>query len=320
MTSTVLPRGSAQAKKNRLSSWFSGRLRVHRWRLLSSVIVGIVLPVLATEAFETWYGVPEALEGALHSVVLMATLAPVFYFLWYRPLSREMAERQHAEAEVRRLSRQVMRVSEEERHRLGRDLHDEFGQKLVALQLQLDLHRQQLGDLHGDLADQCHRMLGTLRGLSDDLRHVVATLRPPLLDDLGLLSALEAQVNDLQRLRPELRVDIHSSGLTVRLPKELEIVLFRVCQEALNNVIKHAGADMVQIWLACCYPAVVLVVEDNGVGMAKPTAKAASSQAHHFGLLGMRERVAAVNGTFRLQSEPGKGTRLRVELPLPVRE
>jgi len=117
---------------------------VGQWRrLVISSLLAIIVPVLAAEYWEALYKIPESLEWALHSVVLIVTLIPVFFFLWYRPLVREVAERRNVESEVRRLSQKVIDSNEEESRRLARDLHDDIGQKLVALHLQLDLHRQQ---------------------------------------------------------------------------------------------------------------------------------------------------------------------------------
>ncbi len=289
-------------------------------RLFFSVVVGIVLPVVTTELLETQVGLPETLEWGFHSLILVFTVMPVFYFLWYRPLVREMAERELAEAEVRRLSRKVIVASEEERCRLARDLHDVISQQLVALHLQLDRCRQQLEGKDAGLASQFRPFLGTISMLGDDLRNVIVALRPPLLDDLGLLPALEAHLADLKKLCPELEAELHCRGLSVRLPAELETVLFRVCQEALSNVIKHAQASQVEIWLTLSHPTIILVIEDNGIGLAKTSTVEAARSAGHFGMVGIRERVSAVGGSFRIQSAPGKGTRLRVEAPLPVKE
>jgi signal transduction histidine kinase len=201
---------------------------------------------------------------------------------------------------------------------LGRDLHDDIGQKLVALQLHLDLHRQNLDDKYPELAGECRQISDVVGGLADDLRHVIVALRPPLLDDLGLLPALEAHLADLRRFCPVLEVQLIASGMGGRLPVELETVLFRVCQEALNNVIRHARAQRAQIRLTSSYPAIILIVEDDGIGFQMAPPAAGNAGEHHYGLSGIRERVAAVGGWLKVQSAPGKGTRLRVEVPLTV--
>ena len=290
------------------------------WRkLLLSALVAIVVPVMATEALEEWYGVPEPWEWLLHSVILMTTLTPVFFLLWYRPLAAEMAERRRAGEEVRRLSRQAMEAGEEERRRLARDLHDDIGQRLVALKMQVDLHRQQLADRHPELAEPCLQISNIVCGLADDLRQVIVALRPPLLDDLGLLPALEAHLSDLRNLCPTLEVRLLASGLSGRLPAEIETVLFRVCQEALSNVLRHARARQVQVRLTGSYPSVILIVEDDGVGFPITAMDTGDMQGYHYGLSGIRERVTAVGGTLLMQSAPAKGTRLRVEVPVAAK-
>lgn len=292
------------------------RLSGQVWRLAFSSLLAIVLPIVLTETFETWYGITESAEWLLHSVILVTTLTPVFYYLWYRPLEGEMAERIQAEAEVRRLSRQVMETSEEERRRLARDLHDDIGQKLVALQLQLALHRQNFAGSHPDLVEECLQIYHAIGSLADDLRHVIVALRPPLLDDFGLMPALEAHLADLRRLCPDLEVQLTSSGMGGRLPSEVETALFRVCQEAFNNVIRHARAQHVEIRLTGSYPTVILIIEDDGVGFRTTNPATGGLEGQHCGLSGIRERVAAVGGWVKIQSAPGKGTRMRVEVPL----
>jgi signal transduction histidine kinase len=287
--------------------------------MLITVLLAIVFPIVLTELFENYlFNIPESMEWFVHCVVLLLTVLPVFYLIWYRPLLREMNERSLAEAEVSRLSRQVMEAGEEERRRLGRDLHDDIGQKLVALQLQVDLHYHELAGQYPGLAEQCRQIGGVIDGLADDLRQVIVALRPPLLDDLGLLPALEAHLADLRKVCPELEIQLLASGLGERLPMEVELVLFRACQEALSNVIRHAQARRALVRLTGSYPSVILVVEDDGVGVKEAAASAVDKHRHRFGLLGIRERVGSLGGSFKLHSAPGKGTRLRVEVPLSV--
>ena len=326
-TSSTLPvtadsQHEAQHSDPETPNWISGgrhmSLGGQCWRLAFASLLAIVIPVLLTEFFEDWADISEAAEWLLHSIVLVATVIPTFYFLWYRPLIGEMNEHARAESEVSRLSRRVMDASEEERRRLARDLHDDTGQKLVALQLQLDLHRKKLAGSHPELAEECLQISHAISNLADDLRHVIVALRPPLLDDFGLVPALEAHLADLRRFCPNLAVQVVASGMGGRLPMEVETALFRVCQEALNNVIRHARAKHVELRLTGSYPTVILIIEDDGVGFQVRDPVAAGPEGQHCGLSGIRERIAAVGGRVKVQSAPGKGTRLRIEVPLSI--
>jgi signal transduction histidine kinase len=150
------------------------------------------------------------------------------------------------------------------------------------------------------------------RSTLENVGRLAFRLRPSALDEFGLVSALETLCGGLEEQggpRVELEVDLPAGA---RLPAKLETTIFRVTQEALTNVVKHADADSVRITFARRERSVVLAVEDDGRGFSR-----AQSPGDGFGLVGMRERVASVNGAVEIESRPGAGTRLTVEIPVP---
>ncbi len=231
-------------------------------------------------------------------------------------LYQQVHEREMVRGELLRRS---VQVQEEERRRIARELHDGIGQIFTALALGLSgveetmprdpaLARKQIGNLK-DLA---------VRAISE-LRQLVADLRPAQLDDLGLVPALYWLADEWRdRLHQDVRVQL--TGQRRRLPPEIETVLFRITQEALTNVAKHANAQHTTIKLAFCEDQVELVIEDNGVGMTPEQMDRRQVRHQGWGLAGIQERAGLVGGTFDIDSAPGRGTRLTVHSPLRAEE
>jgi signal transduction histidine kinase len=203
----------------------------------------------------------------------------------------------------------ILNAQEAERSRIARELHDETGSALSAVLLGLTAIDQAPTRLEARQASAALRE--TARTTLENVARMAFELRPPALDQLGLVPALKDLIRGLaERGGPavELNVDLTTAE---RLPPKVETALFRIIQEALTNVVKHADAKTVRITLARQKRSVVLTVDDDGHGFSR-----AQARADHFGLVGMRERTASVNGTLEIESEPGAGTRLTVELPL----
>lgn len=213
------------------------------------------------------------------------------------------------EREFRRLARSVWRVQEDERRRIARELHDGVGQNLTALK-----HRiAQLGaGLPPDetTRERIDAALALCSDTLEDTRQLSRLLRPPVLDDLGLEAALRWLVRsqgEASGIAATLEV-----GPLPALPDELQTLLFRVAQEALANVARHARADTVLVRLVAGGGQLQLQVVDDGIGH-DPTAAAGSGGS---GLAGMRERLRLHGGRLELHSSPGNGTRVRAVLPL----
>jgi signal transduction histidine kinase len=225
-------------------------------------------------------------------------------------LARELKE---GERRLRGLARAVWRVEEQERSRLARELHDGIGQTLTALAIRLERLAGE-PESRGDLAVGLEEALSLARQGLAETRDLAHLLRPPILDDLGLVPALRWLGRSLGRLAG-LAVELSVEGLSAaRLPADVETLLFRVVQEALTNVVKHAATDRARVHLACRGGWLALSIADSGCGF--DAGAALGGAALGFGLKGMRDRVECSEGRFRVRSAPGAGTVVEVAVAL----
>jgi two-component system sensor histidine kinase UhpB len=214
------------------------------------------------------------------------------------------------EAERRRSGELVLKAQEEERRRVARDLHDEVNQALTALLLRLEATAQHApSELKAELADTKQLANQAMKELLDLARQ----LRPTALDDHGLASALAGHVREHDQRGPaearfELDPDLRG------LPPEVEIVIYRVAQEALTNASRHSGAKRIDVSLGRVDSRVVLEVADDGKGFAF------ADEAKGLGVSGMRERALLVDGSLEIDSRPGRGTIVRLEVPTTENE
>jgi signal transduction histidine kinase len=235
-----------------------------------------------------------------------------------KELQAEIAQRKQAEQAHRMVRRRLSEAEESERARISRELHDRFGQDLTALKLGLQNLRRQ--SLHSPVASKEVTKLENLAdSLMRDVHRLAWELRPSVLDDLGLHLALQRYADEWSQTS-SVPVDLHSGGdfAANRLPHEFETTLYRITQEALTNVARHAQAKRVSILLERRPEYVSLIVEDDGRGF--------DSQGHadpngtgKLGLLGMRERARLSGGTLTVESAPGGGTTVFARLPLNPR-
>jgi PAS domain S-box-containing protein len=223
--------------------------------------------------------------------------------------ARRQADAERTRAEL--LTRMVF-AQEDERRRIAREMHDQFGEQLTTLALRIAALKKACED-RPDLRAQVDALDAVAKQLDRDVDHLVWELRPTALDDLGLRAALTNYVQDWSR-RVGIAAKIHMPGLLdERLPSEAETTLYRIAQEALNNVAKHARATSVEIILERRADQALLIIEDDGVGFEPAQA---SSNRQGFGLLGMQERAALVGATLQIEST-GKGTTILVRMPTP---
>jgi signal transduction histidine kinase len=222
---------------------------------------------------------------------------------------RAAAERQRLESENRRLEAQARRAEEEERGRIGRELHDEAGQSLLLLRLQLEMMER------AATPPSCEQ-LTTARGIVEttivDIRRIIAALSPAVLERLGLAAALRHLSARFGKM--------HSASIALRiprkippLPKPVEEAIYRVAQECLLNIAKHSCASSVKLSFRIADSQIKLSVSDDGWGFS---GESASRKPHSFGLEGMRERAALLGGKLKTVSAPNKGVTVKLELPL----
>ena len=221
-----------------------------------------------------------------------------------------LAEIQEGRERLRMLSRRLVALQEAERREISRELHDEVGQVLTGLMLMLEASAN--GPPHVQDAVSRQEMMRLVNELMNRVREMSMNLRPPMLDDLGLIPALLWHF-DRYTIQTQVHVDFHHSGMK-RYAMEIETAAFRIIQEALTNVARHAGATEVKVEIRADRDSLAISVEDTGRGFDQHAVLSGASS----GLAGMRERAQLVGGRFRIHTEPGRGTRLTAELPLPV--
>jgi signal transduction histidine kinase len=255
---------------------------------------------------------PEALPFSAHELSLLATVAGQLSMAVENATLYEAS--QEREALRSELYQRIISAQEGERQRIARELHDGTGQVLTGLGLGLMAVAESVAR-DPDLAAQQLIALKDLNASAlQELRDLIADLRPSILDDLGLVPALQAQVKAF-RERTGLHAVFDSRGPRRRLSPEEEIVIFRIAQEALTNVAKHAGAAHVIVRLTFQKDATHLVVTDDGDGFDPAEALQAAGARRAWGLLGMQERVTLIGGACEIASKPGKGTTVHVTVP-----
>jgi signal transduction histidine kinase len=230
-------------------------------------------------------------------------------------LQAEVAEHRKAEAARAQLLRRLVTAQEEERRRISRELHDHLGQYLSTMMLCLKTLRP--AAFQEAARDGLQRLEELTGKLVEELHHLAWELRPAALDDLGLQAALHNYAEKWSE-RSGLAVDFHGGGLERhRLPPEVETTIYRIVQEALTNVLKHAAARRVSVIAERRREHVLVIVEDDGRGFDAEAAAHAPANGHGLGLLGMRERVALVGGALDFDSAPGGGSTVRARIPVP---
>ena len=230
---------------------------------------------------------------------------------------REQREKevQHA-AELQKLSARLVEAQEEERRRIARELHDEVGQLLSAVKVELALAQRRIQGLSGSPAilEDAHALADTALHTVRDLSHL---LHPAVLDDLGLAAALNSYTGEFGR-RHGIAIDFSCKAMEERLPPDVEAAAYRIVQEALTNVARHAKADSCSVHVERAAARLVLTIADDGAGF--DVSEVDRQKPRGLGLVGIRERAAQLHGTVTIESAPLAGTRLVVRLPTPLRE
>lgn len=221
-----------------------------------------------------------------------------------------------ARARAEGLAARVVQAQEEERRRIARELHDEVGQLLTGAKLSQEML---VADLPAELTELRERALENvdlIDATMDVVRKLSLDLRPAALDELGLRAALEWYIERYQH-RTGLQVTLRQEAFPSQLPDPLATAVYRIIQEALTNVARHASAESIVVEVACAGRSLCVQVTDDGCGFDAATVLQTGLAEGHFGLVGLQERATLLGGKARIESAPGKGTRIAVELPLP---
>ena len=239
--------------------------------------------------------------------LVLAGLTVVHTLRLERVTDEQYQQSLRAQAELKELSARLVDAQESERRAISMELHDEVGQSLTALLMDVD--RLAAQSRQGTPArESLEKIKAQVENTVNVIRNMSLLLRPSMLDDLGLVAALEWQAREVTK-RTGMFVDLAEENVSDSLPEEHRTCIYRVVQEALNNCSKHAHARRVQILVLQQPDRLVLNIQDDGRGFD-------ANRVRGLGLLGMSERVAHLNGTLKIESEEGRGTSLRIELPL----
>ena len=220
-----------------------------------------------------------------------------------------------SEQRLRYLTSQLLGAQERERKRISMELHDELGQSLAVLKLQIRAIERGLGSDQQDLKDGCLELLLYLDGVIDDVRRLSRDLSPAILEDLGLLSALKYLIEGVSK-HFTVSSSFEVEDLDHLFPADAQITIYRICQECLTNISKHAGATEVSITIKENDGLISLVLEDNGAGFDLTQVVGRRDAGRGMGLATLNERARMLGGTLKIRSQPGSGTRLTCTIPV----
>jgi len=228
---------------------------------------------------------------------------------------RDITQRKRAEAELRALPQRIIKAQEAERSRIAQELHDGINQLIASVKMRLRKIDSSLPDLKPaarEILARCDRLLVKVL---DENRRIAHNLRPTELDNLGLAAACSSFCNEIQ-LRTNLKFQCRLIAASQRLPLAVELNLFRIVQEAVNNVEKYARAKSVKLGIRIGEDSAVLKIQDDGQGFDAKTLKPGGKKHHGLGLTNMRERALFLGGNCEIESLPGRGTTITVRVPL----
>jgi two-component system sensor histidine kinase DegS len=304
-----------------LSGFTADELKgVHLGRFLTGESLALAREVrrklISGEKFEQPYEQQFFIKNGWGKTVKMATAAVMVggQIMGFEHVARDITLEKQQQENVESYIQQITRAQEDERKRIARDLHDDVSPGILILiqkldnlsatqRLKLATVKEKLQELRGQAVEALEALRATAQGL-----------RPRIIDDLGLVAALEWIAEELEKDQP-IQIKVEATGIRQALPPETQIVLFRIAQEALNNIRKHAKASLTTIKLENNEKDITMTITDNGQGFEVPVRAEDLVSAGRFGLMGMYERARLLNGSLQIKSEPGQGTELTVSLP-----
>lgn len=271
---------------------------------------------------QSWLGIPLVAEGQVIGFCALEHSRPAFFsrdlIHWAEALISQAAiaiqnawlfeQVRQGRQRLQALSRRLVEVQESERHYIARELHDEAGQTLASLMIGLHLIEREAGD-QPMIVERCQQLKAIANNVIEEIHRLAIDLRPASLDHLGLVPALQQHVEKVSDLH-RLTIEFHSNEQVARLPGEVETAIYRIVQEALTNIVRHAQATRADVLLDWRADKLIVIVEDNGTGFdpqKRPTDR--------LGMLGMRERADMLGGSLIIESTPGKGSTIYLEVP-----
>jgi len=231
--------------------------------------------------------------------------------------SKILNDLKQSEAKLRHLSAKILETQEKERKLVAQELHDSVGSSLTAVKYSLEMGLNNMENPKS--ASQGFSLEKTLEIVDDaieETRRISSNLRPASLDTLGLIPAIRSLGREFEEIYHDIRLELRIDLREEDIPEKLKIILYRITQEALNNISKHSGADRVRFGLKINAGRIELLVQDNGKGFNVDEALADDPEKNNMGLEGMLERVMFTDGTIEIQSEAGKGTSIRADFPI----
>jgi signal transduction histidine kinase len=271
----------------------------------------------------SWMGVPLIVNGEAIGLFSLDKAIPNFFTERHAQLASALAKHaslaianaklftkvQNAHKELQGLSAQIIKIQENERHRIARELHDHTGQALLALRAELQVLRKDVSAENVKVQQRINYLDQIVLEISEGMERLAFDLRPPTLSDFGLVTALDQYIKDFETRMGIKTVFVHNADFQ-RLPDNIELICYRIVQEALTNLAKHAKADRVEITLNNHAGAIYLVVKDNGSGFQNHGNKKG------YGLVGIRERLHQVGGNLEIRSQINQGTEIIVTIPI----
>ena len=231
-------------------------------------------------------------------------------------LHQEVADRKQKEAHIRTLSRALIRAQENERRRISFELHDQIAQDLAMLKIGVDTSLNRQVEVPAVIREKISGFSKTLKAIIMSVRDLAYNLRSPLLEEFGLVPTVARYCDDFSK-KTGLPIDfVCSETLKCRFDFDTEIYLFRIIQESLNNIRKHAHARQVKIELALASSALTLCIEDDGKGFDVKEPLIPTQNDKRMGLRNMKERISLLGGEIRVQSSPSQGTKLFITVPV----
>jgi signal transduction histidine kinase len=311
--------------KVELGSGFSGKIAVSgepNMILDTNADTGDLRPMIRIKAKSLW-GVPLKADGETIGVMLIGFPKPYEWLPTERELMRAIGDRtalaierarmtdalREREQRIAELSGHLLRVQEEERKRISRELHDETGQALMVIRLYLGM--METGNTGKGVRGKIRETVEVVDRTIEGIRRIIGKLSPLVLQELGLVAAIRKEAKDFAR-NTGVKARVMIAEDVGRLASGTEQAIYRVVQEALHNVAKHAQAKNVTVQVERADLLVHVIVEDDGVGIQS---RSSNSRDHSFGLAGIKERIAMLGGTSRVVSTKGKGTRIEISVP-----